>query len=126
MQRAEAAWRQAAQLAPNTPEPQARLGFLYDLRGELPQAKAAYERARDLEPSTTTAARGFRIALADLSGEGGGKLLAEEVEGRGPHGRQEAALLAGAVEHQQIPAAIDGEAPAGGRGACVAQGALQL
>ncbi|MFM7513104.1 MAG: tetratricopeptide repeat protein, partial [Cyanobium sp.] len=64
LQRAEAAWRQAAQLAPNTPEPQARLGFLYDLRGELPQAKAAYERARDLEPSTTTAARGYRIGLA--------------------------------------------------------------
>ncbi|MFM9100890.1 MAG: TIR domain-containing protein, partial [Cyanobium sp.] len=62
--RLSSGWLAQAQLAPTSPEPQARLGFLHDLRGELPQAKAAYERARDLEPSTTTAARGYRIGLA--------------------------------------------------------------
>lgn len=79
LEQAEAAWRRAAQLAPSQSAPQARLGFVYDLRGELPEARAAYERARDREPPDSSAARSYRIGLASvLAQQPGGQRQALE------------------------------------------------
>ena len=66
LRQSEAAWRQAIRFDPSFAEPQARLAYLHDLRGELPQAEAAWDRAITLEPTDTSAARSYRIGRAGV------------------------------------------------------------
>jgi tetratricopeptide (TPR) repeat protein len=97
LRRAEAAWGQAARLAPALAEPRARLAFLHDLRGELPQAEAAWRQALDLEPSHTSAARAYRIGragvLAQLPGRAPEALALYEADPDHPRAAVELAML---------------------------------
>ncbi|MEB3349874.1 MAG: TIR domain-containing protein [Cyanobacteriota bacterium] len=65
-ERAASAWQQAAALAPRRPEAQARLGFLADLLGDLPQAEQAWRRAIALAPDPDPSAAAYRNGLANV------------------------------------------------------------
>jgi hypothetical protein len=97
LQRAEAAWRQAARLAPARAEPWARLAFLHDMRGELPEAEVAWRQARSLEPPGTLAARAYRIGwagvLAQLPGRQAEALALYEADPDHPRAAVELAML---------------------------------
>ena len=97
LQRAEAAWRQAARLAPARAEPRARLAFLHDLRGELPEAEAAWRQALALESTETRAARAYRIGwagvLAQLPGRQAEALALYEADPDHPRAAVELAML---------------------------------
>jgi hypothetical protein len=84
-------------LAPALAEPLSRLAFLHDLRGELPQADAAWRQAIDLEPSHTSAARAYRIGragvLAQLPGRAPEALALYEADPDHPRAAVELAML---------------------------------
>lgn len=110
LRQAESAWRQSALLDPSLAEPRARLAFLHDLRGELPEAEAAWNLARTLEPSHTDAARSYRIGragvLAQLPGREHEALSAYEADPDHPRAAVELAMLRWG-EPAALPRALD-------------------
>ena len=110
LRRAEAAWREAARLAPALAEPRARLAFLHDLRGELPEAEAAWRQALALEPTHTEVARTYRIGragvLAQLPGREREALALYEADPDHPRAAVELAMLRWG-EPAALPQALD-------------------
>jgi tetratricopeptide (TPR) repeat protein len=111
LQRAQQAWRQAAQLDPRQVEAQARLGFLDDFLGELGRAESRWRRAVELVPQQDSPqAQAMRNGLANVLAQRPDQRLAAlnlyDADRFYPRSAMDAAMLRWSMPGQ-LPQALD-------------------
>ena len=123
LNQAGAAWKRAQQLDPGLAEAHARLGYYANFLGETEAAEAHWQQAIDREPPKTSAARSYRIGLANVLARQPARRMEAiamfEADVRDPRSAIELALLRwpdpgelpqalDAVSHPEVAAALKG------------------
>jgi tetratricopeptide (TPR) repeat protein len=123
LNQAGAAWKRAQQLDPGLAEAHARLGYYANFLGETEAAEAHWQQAIDREPPKTSAARSYRVGLANVLARQPARrkeaIAMFEAEVRQPRSAIELAMLRwpdpgelpqalDAVSHPDVAAALEG------------------
>jgi tetratricopeptide (TPR) repeat protein len=123
LNQAGAAWKRAQQLDPGLALAHARLGYYANFLGETEAAEAHWQQAIDREPPKTSAARSYRVGLANVLARQPARrkeaIAMFEAEVRQPRSAIELAMLRwpdpgelpqalDAVSHPDVAAALEG------------------